>query len=500
VLDVTEQLRRYGDAIVATVDAVTGADVMSATEPTRRRRPVWQPMMAAAVLIVLVAGGLWFATRASDPSARLAIKTGNRTGITLLDPGPLSARAEAALAWTGEELMVWGGNIEAFNQGLQGPDRSYGDGAVYDPASGRWRAMAEGPLPTSAEAPHAVATDRGVVIARGASVALWRPKTNSWRKLEDAPKAVTDLTFTGSEVLSVGANAALDLRTGRWQSLPEPPLKLSRHVAVWTGKELVVVGQRLGYAPGGLAFDPELRTWRELRVPSALNPVALSADRVGDRAIFVDYEMRVVTYRRDANSDDWQVLTSVPARFSEYSPTLSSVPPAIVVFTGAAVVVRTANGLWTPLPRDELDFWSSSAAVAPAGTWRDQASLVIFGITRTGENRFALVDPERLANAARTLQVGTLGVRLPAGARLVRSAYDTRGGHRVVAELIMPTGRCIVTSTNGAEKPVAPWAPTDAGRRVWSAQPTSSDRVQVRCDDPSAAKEVVEGAKLPTLP
>ncbi len=514
MLDVTEQLRRYGDAVTATVDAVPAADVGSiSTEPTRRRRPVWQPLLAAAAAVGLVAGGLWFATSSSDPpspssepsSAEPKITTGSGPGIELLDPGPLTPRADAAVAWTGEELMVWGGDIEAANQGLPGPDRHYGAGAAYNPATREWRRMADGPVPTNAETPLAVATDRGVVIARGTSVALWDPKTNTWRKLDDAPSAVTDLTSTGTEVVSVSVNAALDLGTGRWQSLPEPPLKLERPVAVWTGAELVVVGQLSFYEPGAVAFDPERGNWRELPTPPALNPAALSADRDGDRVIFVDYEMHVAAYRRDAGTDAWRVLPSVPARFYEDSPTLASVPPAIIVRTGAAVVVRGPNNIWTPVPKDELEFRGWATAVAPAGTARDRASLFVFGITPTGENRLALVDPERLAESARTLQVGVVSVRLPADAKLTRSAYDDAergpGGHvQVLVELSTPTANCTVTSTSGGIAPTGPWAPTDAGGGTWSAQATSTDRVQVTCADPGTAKEIVDATRLPPSP
>jgi len=514
VLEVTEQLRRYGDAVAATVDAVNAADVVPvATQPTRPRRPAWRPLVVAATAVVLLAGGVWFATRSSDssppaltsetprPTTATTTAVGSSEGIELLDPGPLAARADAAVAWTGEELVVWGGDIEAFNQGLPGPDRQFGDGAAYDPATRRWRTMSDGPLPTNDQTPRAVATAQGVVIARGTDVALWNPKTNSWRKLDDAPSAVSDLTFTGTEVMSAGANAALDLNAGRWQSFPEPPLTLERPVAEWTGTELVVVGQRAFYTPGALAFDPARRAWRELAAPATLNPAALAADRDGDRVIFVDYEGHVAAYRNDGGNDDWQVLPSVPARFSESWPTLMSVPPAIVVIAGGAVIIRGTNDVWTPVQEGALRFWGEAAVVAPAGGSRERASLFVFGITPEGENRFALVDPERLAETARTLQVGIATVKLPAGAKLTRSAYDTQGGDRVLVELSTPTGSCTVTSTNvaytGAEPTVGSWTLSGG---TWNAHATSTDRVAVTCADAATAKEIVDATKLPTPP
>jgi hypothetical protein len=69
VLDVTEQLHRYADAVTEGVEPVSAADVpLTMTQPRRVRRPVWQPLAAAATVLALLGGGVWFATRSSDPS------------------------------------------------------------------------------------------------------------------------------------------------------------------------------------------------------------------------------------------------------------------------------------------------------------------------------------------------------------------------------------------------------------------------------------------------
>lgn len=51
----------------------------------------------------------------------------------LLAPAPVVPR----IAWTGQEMLVWGG---------QSGSRYFDDGAAYDPAPDRWRALPASPL------------------------------------------------------------------------------------------------------------------------------------------------------------------------------------------------------------------------------------------------------------------------------------------------------------------------------------------------------------------
>ncbi|MGH9226946.1 MAG: hypothetical protein ACRD2W_24900, partial [Acidimicrobiales bacterium] len=59
---------------------------------------------------------------------------------------PLAGRSNAAMAWTGKEMVVWGG--VACKQVPCSGDAAVplGDGAAYDPAADRWRPLATSPL------------------------------------------------------------------------------------------------------------------------------------------------------------------------------------------------------------------------------------------------------------------------------------------------------------------------------------------------------------------
>ena len=504
MLDVIEQLQRYGDAVAETVEPVRAEAIGSVTTDaaTHRRRPRWQPLLAAAAVVGLLAGGYWFASSASDsappaapsPSPRPAPGAGAHPAVELLDAGPLTPRAGAAVAWTGTELVVWGGAVEPVNQGRTGPDRQFSDGAAFNPTTHRWQMMSPGPLPANYNASYAVTTDAGVVIARGTQVALWDPNRNTWRALDDAPAPVSDLTSVGAELVSVTADATLDPSTGRWQALPAPPVTLARPVAAWNGTELVVVG-RAGATTRALAFTPHDRAWRELPTPPDLDGIAGSADHDGDRVIFVDYEMHAAAFQAGA----WTALPPVPARFSEYTPTVVAIPPTLIVSTQDAVAVLIDN-VWTPIPKGALDFWGSGFPTPVAGAVRDSSSLFVYGMTTSGQSRLARVDPVQLATTTPTLQVGEMTLHVPSGMKLVHSDYTIRSDEQtVLVTLSTPTGNCDVTSTydNGAGGGTHPWSASGRGT-TWRARATSTDAVRVVCgSDPATAKQIVDATSVP---
>ncbi len=512
MLDVIEQLERYADVVVETVEPTRPTDVgpVAIVATSMPRRPLWQSVLAAAAAVALVVGGFWFLvnrSNASPPAGTSSTSTdaqtnAPRSGVELLDSGPLAPRDGSALAWTGTELVVWGGAIEPVNRGLVGPDRQFADGAAYNPSTRTWRTMAGSPLPADYTRPFAVSTPDGVVIARDANVARWNPSSNTWTQLDDAPNVVNDLTLVDpSVVVSISANATLDPAIGAWSPLPAPPLTLQRPVAAWNGTELIVVGQSASStsSASALALNPKTRTWRKLTDPPRLNATALTADRNGDQAVFADYEMNVAAYRGNA----WEPLPPIPARAADYTPELDAVTPALIVSTADAVVVRT-NDLWTPLPKGQLDFWGSGAVVATNGAGRDHPSVFVFGMTPTGENRLARVAPAQLASEARTLQVGEMTVRIPPGMKLVHSDSTTGlDAHAtVLITLSTPTGNCDVTSTDdgGVGGPEHPWTASASGT-TWSARATSSNAVRVVCGtSPAEAKQIVDATSVPVAP
>jgi hypothetical protein len=194
-------------------------------------------------------------------------------------PSPLTPRSVPASAWTGDELLVWGGQHAA------GPP-FHDDGAAYDPATDSWRMLP--PSPLSARVPLSVWTGSEWILwgtgirrdDRPLDGATYDPDTNTWRSIATGPIELTDATavWTGTEMIVFGAAlhggnhpetptaiaAAYDPRADTWRTLPPSPLDTNSNTAVWNGSELVA----LDYYHASAAYDPRTDSWRDLgRVP-----------------------------------------------------------------------------------------------------------------------------------------------------------------------------------------------------------------------------------------
>jgi hypothetical protein len=262
--------------------------------------------------------------------------------------GPLQARALAASAWTGTELLVWGGW-----SGMSGPefvDGFYDDGAAFDPASGTWRRLPSAPI--TARAPLSVWTGRELLV--------W----GTALRMEDRPRD----------------GAAYDPANDTWRVIPEAPIELTDASAVWTGEEMVVFGAALhgGNSPEsetaiGAAYDPTADSWRRI-TDSTLSPQASTASWNGSEMIAWDYLNHSAAY--DPVADSWRPLPRVPLDDSECSPR-SAAAGAYVLghYCGALAMFDPLTDRWRGLQGPERSappFWSfelipaSSAFLLPA--------------------------------------------------------------------------------------------------------------------------------------
>jgi hypothetical protein len=161
--------------------------------------------------------------------------------------------------WTGEEVVIWGGGNEK---------TTFEDGAAYDVAERRWRTIAAAPI-----------------LGRGDHVAAWTGERmiiwGGGRSDHDrpvVPQAERVGYDAGTSTYIYGAyfadGASYDPATDRWEMTAPAPLAVSPAMSAWTGKELVIVGPRLGFqgpvgsatAPMGrtetLAYSPATDSWR----------------------------------------------------------------------------------------------------------------------------------------------------------------------------------------------------------------------------------------------
>jgi hypothetical protein len=196
-----------------------------------------------------------------------------------LPRSPLEGRIDPSAIWTGEELLVWGGQAA-------GGQRQFADGAAYDPANRSWRLLAGSPL--EARDLHATVWTAqqmlvwgGLIRSNGADYddgAAYDPETDSWRSLLASPigpRSSMSAVWTGEEMIVWGGTgddfladgAAYDPSTSMWRMLEPSPLsgRLGA-AAVWTGEEMVVFGgcSNAGTFDDGAAYDPIARKWRSL--------------------------------------------------------------------------------------------------------------------------------------------------------------------------------------------------------------------------------------------
>lgn len=452
--------------------------------------------------------------------------------VTELPAPPLSERWKSSVAWTGEELIVWGGSFESFNMGLDGEDEAFIDGAAYSPATGEWRPIPAAPLakeePVSMAASASAWTPSGLVVASGRQAALWQPEDEQWIEIDAADGDLIDLTAIAEGVASLRAWQRLDLETGSWVDLPEAPYDFDRWASTWTGDELIVVG-----GPGhpwaqarAMAYDPVGDEWRTLAdPPSELTSEALGAAWDGERVVVVNYDMGAVAY--DPAADEWAELPPVPARFGESGTNVVASGGRVVAFMGTAAAILGEGDQWVPVPY--------AAGGAATGVPRPAAGAVglggsavppvvfVAGIESSeveGDRGPAVValDLVQLAEGP-AVQVGVAQFVLPEGFAWrelsLRGQDEIIGGP--VARIEGRAGMCEVSSTYFGMLTMGPdhniEGPTevtiesvdgrqtdwqrDAAGETLQAAGTTSDLVRISCDESADAEALARGTVLP---
>ena len=300
-------------------------------------------------------------------------------------PEPPEVRYSAATVWTGEHVLVWGGHLVG-NYGEEAPQAN---GFAFDAQTRSWTAMANSPLGPRAHPASAWSGEEllvwggsdGRVERFFADGAAYDPETDAWRRLPEAPlDARAPLAvWTGDELLVWGTavrvdprprdGAAYDPATDTWRKIAEAPIELTDATAVWTGREMIVFGAALhgGNFPEtktaiAAAYDPASDTWRRLP-DSTLSPQASTAAWVGDKLVAWDYGSRTATY--DPRADEWSPLPDVPLDSGECTPESAAVGDWILgEYCGQLARYDPETGRWSDLTGTEYVGWSLEPVAA----------------------------------------------------------------------------------------------------------------------------------------
>jgi hypothetical protein len=246
-----------------------------------------------------------------------------------------------AAAWTGRQLIVWGG--AAADAG-----HATADGAAYDPASDRWDVLPPAPIP-----------------GRFGASAVWNGKEVVFWGGQGGPGTI------------LGDGAGYDPVTRRWRVLPAAPIgPRTSHQAVWTGTEMVVWGgfgrccpiDSVIHDSAAAAYDPVTDRWR--RIGDV--PPPWSGD--DGSAVTVAADGRPLIWRQghlaayDAAGNAWSGVAGMrpePSPGSPARPATTADPFAVGVSLNDEVFTWTGRS-------GELQglAWRS-----PEGRWRRTATL-----------------------------------------------------------------------------------------------------------------------------
>jgi N-acetylneuraminic acid mutarotase len=257
----------------------------------------WPGVMVWTGSEVIVWGGGFYETWAYDGAAF----NPSRNIWRNIAASPKDVGDDGAFAWTGTELLLWGGIRDS--DITAGTTEILASGAAYGPNADAWRVLPDAPIAARAR-PAFAWTGKELMIWGGlgrnrtvlSDGAAYNPHTRSWRKLPLSPLAGRSeplATWTGKELLVIGGHrrfgpsaaeddidadaAAYDPEGNSWRNIaPLPSSKAVRHpAAIWTGTRLIVWGGATssdGRALGsGAAYDPLENQWTELP-PSPLPP------------------------------------------------------------------------------------------------------------------------------------------------------------------------------------------------------------------------------------
>jgi N-acetylneuraminic acid mutarotase len=255
---------------------------------------------------MLVWGGEsdWFGASYFNDGALYNPRTDKWRPITT--SGAPHPRGAPTVAWTGEELITWGG------WKIGGSHTYYDTGGVYNLASNSWRATTQTGAPVARFYAGAAWTSEEMLVwggwsdtssAHESSGARYDPATDKWSPVSPAPiagRVNRALAWTGEEMIVWGGysgslpddGARYNPTKDTWQRISAGSGLLGRRfpTAVWTGEEMIIWGG-YGYHPSqpfsdGAAYNPATDTWRPISSEGAPSPRSLhSAVWTGNRMI-----------------------------------------------------------------------------------------------------------------------------------------------------------------------------------------------------------------------
>lgn len=275
-----------------------------------------------------------------------------------------TARSGHTAVWTGQELLIWGGDI---GQGIPSSN-----GSAYSPTTDQWRILSPLNAPSARSGHSAIWT--------GSEMILWGGAT------------------TGG-YLNTGGR--LDPSNQNWSALPTTGAPAGRQgqVALWTGSQMIVWGglNGSGLLADGFLFDPATSQW------SAINSANSPSARQAALAVWTGSRLIVwggqgassslntgaqLIFNSGVPASSWQTLATTAAPSSRYGHTAVWTGSKMIIWGGRDGGSYLADGAaydpvtdsWTSLPSVN----APSARADHAAVWTGAEMVVVGGVNASG--------------------------------------------------------------------------------------------------------------------
>ena len=232
---------------------------------------------------------------------------------TLIRNGSPAARVAHTAVWTGDKVIIWGGQNALASGGGPSPsmDGYYNDGGIFDPSTGEWTSMPSLGAP-SPRSQHTAVWAGGEMLVWGGTAynettftdeplnsgAHYDPSADDWLAIAPAsgPRSGHAAVWTGTEMIVCGGSNAVagpdspdviekyNPVSGEWTTLSNQYLdlmgstnelfSLESPFAVWTGSAMYVIQGGAGF-PKFLRYTPANDTWVQLQEPQPEDNVDL---------------------------------------------------------------------------------------------------------------------------------------------------------------------------------------------------------------------------------
>lgn len=339
------------------------------------------------------------------------------TAATSLTGAP-SARDSHFAHWTGNRMLIWGGQISS---------TATNDGALYNPVNNSWAAMSSLGAPPVRGGNKSVWTGTQFLLWSGLDAPTGIPSafgqrytaaTDAWSAMSPSgdPSARVDHTavWAGTEMLGWGGlGNEFPLRSGgrlnpsatptnMWSPIPitGAPGPRTDHTAVWTGSEMMVWG---GFNAGqalntGGRYTPALNSWTTISTTGAPSPRSRHvAVWTGNQWLiwggFDGTNFLATGGRYNPSANTWQSISTVNAPAARADTTAVWTGSEMIIWGGRTVIAGVTNFLNTGARYDPVaNVWqtvtttgSPVARYDHTSVWSGNEMIVWGGETAAGK-------------------------------------------------------------------------------------------------------------------